>query len=186
MKSGYKEELNKLVQKKKKEIPTSFSEVALTNIFAMLEYTPSYLISIAKHFDDKSSLEPIIKGKRSFRETLVHLLNIEGLNYTTIYPAFLLHKPKVYPIHAERDFDRLNLFLDFRLDELLKVFCFERSKSLSFLRSLKQSDWAKQLSEENKARQETIYWRVRGLAIHDFTHVQILKFQTSHRNNFNS
>jgi hypothetical protein len=54
MRSGYKEELDKLVQRKKKEIPTSFSEVALVNIFTILEYTPNYLTSIIKHFDDKS------------------------------------------------------------------------------------------------------------------------------------
>jgi hypothetical protein len=180
MKSDYKEELNKLVEKKKKEIPTSFSEAAVNNIFTILEYTPNYLTSIARHFNDKSSVEPIIEGKRSFRETLIHLLNIEGLNYTTIYAAFLLNKPKIYPIHAERDFDRLSLFSDFRINELLETFCFERRKSLSFLRSLKGSDWHRQLTEKAKAREETIYWRARVLAIHDFTHVQILKFQTNY------
>lgn len=180
MKPDYKDELNKLVQKKKKEIPTSFSETAVTNIFATLEHTPDYLVFMAKNFDDNTSLEPIIKDKRSFRETLIHLLNIEGLNYTTIYPAFLLNKPKVYPIHAERDFGRLGLFQDFQLKELLEAFCLERKKTLSFLKSLKRSDWLKQLVEENKARKETIYWRARELAIHDFTHIQILKFQTSY------
>ena len=94
MRSDYKEELNKLVQKKKKEIPTSFSEVAVNNIFTILEYTPNYLTSIARHFDDKSALKPIIDGKRSFRETLIHFLNIEGLNYTTIYTAFLCKQAK--------------------------------------------------------------------------------------------
>src|SRR5262245_36649198 len=126
MKSDYKEELNKLVEKKKKEIPTSLSDVALANIFTILEYTPIYLNSIAKHFDEKSSLTPIMEGKRSFRETLIHLLNIEGLNYTTIFPAFLLNKPMVYPLHAEKDFDRLNLFTDLRLKELLEAFILER------------------------------------------------------------
>ena len=179
MQSDYKEELNKLVQKKKKEIPTSFSEVAVNNIFTILEYTPNYLTSIARHFDDKSSLKPVTEGKRSFRETLIHFLNLEGLNYTTIYPAFLLNKPKIYPIHAERDFDRLSLFSDFHLNELLETFCFERRKSLSFLKSLKENDWYRKLTEKDKAREETIYWRARVLAIHDFTHVQILKFQTN-------
>jgi len=173
----YKEQLNKLVQKKKKEIPTSLSDVALKSIFEILEETPRYLTSIAKHFDEKSSLEPIVVGKRSFRETLIHLLNIEGLNYTTIYPAFLINKPKIYSLHAERDLDRLNLFVNFQISELLLAFDLERRKSLSFLRSLKKNDWSKELLEDNKKRQETIYWRARGLAIHDYTHVHILKFQ---------
>jgi len=180
MRSDYKEELNKLVEKKKKEIPTSFSEAAVNNIFATLEYTPNYLTSIAKHFDEERSLTPIIEGKRSFRETLIHLLNIEGLNYTTIYPAFLLNRPMVYPLHAEKDFDRLNLFSGLQSNELLDAFKLERRKSLNFLKSLKKSDWSKQLKEENKAREESIFWRARALAIHDFTHVQILKFQTNY------
>ena len=177
MPSDYKEQLNKLVEKKKKQIPTSLSDVALKNIFETLEETPRYLAAIANRFDEKTWLDPIIAGKRSFRETLIHLLNIEGLNYTTIYPAFLLSKPMIYPLHAERDFDRLNLFVNFKMPDLLLAFDLERRKSLCFLRSLNKSDWSKELVEENKKRNETIYWRARCLAIHDYTHVYILKFQ---------
>ncbi len=180
MKSSYKVELEKAVQKKRNEIPTSFSEAALDTILATLEYTPQYLNSIAKHFDDKTSLKPLMEGKRSFRETLIHLLNFEGLNYTTVYPALLLNNPKVYPIHAERDFGKLCLFTDFQLSELLTAFCFERKKSLSFLKSLKTKDWTKSLIEESKVREETIYSMARRTAVHDFTHIQILKFQTSY------
>ena len=115
MNADYKEELNKLVQKKKKDIPTSYSEGSVANILTTLEYTPVYMASIATRFDDKTGIVPIIDGKRSFRETLIHLLNIEGLHYTTIYLAFLLDNPKIHPIHAERDFDRLRLFADFRI-----------------------------------------------------------------------
>jgi hypothetical protein len=178
MKSEYKKDLEKLVQRKKKEIPTSFSEAGVNHILTILEHTPDFLTSFSKRFNEKTSLEPIIEGKRSFRETLVHLLNIEGLHYTTIYPALLINKPTVHPIHPERDFDRLNLFSDFNLKELLDAFRFERKKTLNFLKSLKKNDWSRQLTEKDKAREETIYWRARALAIHDFTHVEILKFQT--------
>jgi hypothetical protein len=183
MKSNYKAELDKLVQKKRNEMPTSFSELALDSIFMILEYTPQYLTAIAKQFDNNNSLKPIIEGKRSFRETLIHLLNFEGLNYTTVYPAFLINKPQVYPIHAERDFDRLNLFKDFQIDELLKAFCFERKKYLNFLKSLNKKDWNKQLTEEGKAREETIYSMARRTTVHDFTHIEILKFQTNFLDN---
>jgi len=158
MSSDYKERLDKLVQKKKKEIPTTLSEAAIQTILEILEETPRYLNAIAKNFDEKTSLAPIIAGKRSFRETLIHLLNIEALNYTTIFPAFLLNKPAIYPLHAERDIDRLNLFADFQMQELLLAFDLERKKTLGFFRSLKKNDWSKQLTEENKAREETIYW----------------------------
>lgn len=182
MKSNYKAELDKLVQKKRNEIPTSFSENALDTIFATIEYTPHYVISIAKKFDDNSSLIPIIEGKRSFRETLIHLLNFEGLNYTTVYAAFLLDKPHVYPIHSERDFDKLNLFADFQLSDLIMAFCFERKKYINFLKSLKKKDWNRAMIEDGKAREETIYLMARRTAVHDFTHVQILKFQTNFLN----
>lgn len=179
MKSSYKAELDKLVQKKRNEMSTSFSETALNSIFATLEYTPQYLTGIANQFDDKSSLIPIIEGKRSFRETLIHLLNFEALNYTSVYPAFLINKPQIYPIHTERDFDRLNLFADFELNDLLKAFCFERKKYLTFLKSLKKKDWNREMVEEGKAREETIYLMARRTAVHDFTHIQILNFQTN-------
>jgi len=86
----------------------------------------------------------------------------------------------IYPLHAEKDFDRLSLFSGLGLNELVEAFSLERKKTLNFLKSLRKSDWCRQLKEENKAREETIYWRARGLAIHDFTHVQILKFQTNY------
>ncbi len=177
MEPDYKSELNKLLQKKKKGFPTSFSDSGLANILSVLDETPNHLVSIAKRFDEESSLEPILEGKRSMRETLIHLLNVEGLNYMTIYPAFLLNKPNVYPLHAERDFDRLSLFRDFKFNQLLEAFCCERRKTLNFMRSLERNDWLKQLIESGKARMESIYWRARGLAIHDFTHIQILKLQ---------
>src|SRR5262245_42790950 len=135
MKSNYKTELGKLVQKHKSELPTSFSEDAVPVIFSTLESTPGYLNSVAKNFSGKTALIPIAEGKRSFKETMIHLLNFEGLNYTTTYAAFLMNNPKVYSIHAERDFDRLGLFSDFKLDELLTAFSFERRKYLSFLKS---------------------------------------------------
>jgi hypothetical protein len=178
MNSSYKAELDKLVRKKKNEMSTTFSETAVINILATLEYTPQYLKALAKQFDEKSSLLPIIEGKRSFRETMIHLLNFEGLNYTTVYPAFLLNKPQIYPIDAERDFDRLNLFADFELNDLLTAFCLERKKYLNFLKSLKTKDWQREMIEEGKARQETIYLMARRAALHDITHIQILKFQT--------
>jgi hypothetical protein len=179
MKPDYKSELQKLLQKKKNEMPTSFSEKAIDAIIATLEYTPQYLMAMAKLYDDQSALKPIIEGKRSFRETMIHLLNFEALHYTTIYPAFLINKPQVYPIHSERDIDRLNLFASFQLHDLVMAFCFERKKYITFLRSLKKKDWYREIVEHGKARHETIYLMARRTAIHDFTHIQILEFQTN-------
>lgn len=73
--SNYKAELDKLLQKKRNEMPTSFSEAELEIIFNTIEYTPLYLTALAERYDDKSLLKPIIEGKHSFRETMIHLLN---------------------------------------------------------------------------------------------------------------
>ena len=102
---------------------------------------------------------------------------LSNLIYKCVFLKILLNKPKVCPLHAERDFDRLNLFEHFQTCELLSVFDLERRKTLSFLTRLKKEDWSKELIEENKKRQETIYWRARGFAIHDYTHFYILNFQ---------
>ena len=60
----------------------------------------------------------------------------------------------------KKDFDRLSLFQNFQVREFLVAFDLKRT--LSFLKSLEKSDWPKQLLEETKKRQETIYWRARG------------------------
>ena len=177
MMKNYKSELTNLVSKKKKEFPTVFSETAYKNIIEILRETPQIISILSKKFDNKTSLTPIIKGKWSFRETLIHILNIEVLNYTTIYPAYLLDKPFVYPLHAERDIKKLNLFKDFSLSELVNEFKSERRKLLNFLEGLDYKDLKRNIIEKNKAREETIYWRLRGLALHDFTHIHILNFQ---------
>jgi hypothetical protein len=179
MNFNYKGEVDRLVQSKKKEIPTTFSESVLPSLFKVLEYTPQFLVSISKIFDDDRAIIPIIEGKRSFRETLIHLLNFEALNYTTIYPAYLLNNPRVYPLHSERDLSRLKLYTSFQVNELLSVFKLERTKLLNFLKVLKFNDWNRQLIEENKTREETIYRMSRRIALHDYTHIQILKFQTN-------
>jgi hypothetical protein len=49
MRPDYKAELNKLVTNKKKEIPTTFSEAALANIFTTLEFTSGYLTFVSGH-----------------------------------------------------------------------------------------------------------------------------------------
>lgn len=174
---NYKPELNKLISKKKKEIPTLFSVTACNNIIETLRDTPQIITKLSKKFNNKTSQTPIIKDKWSFRETIIHFLNIEILNYITIYPAYLLDNPVVYPLHAERDIKKLNLFKDFSLTELVNEFKSERRKLLNFLEGLDYKDLHRKIIEKNKTREETIYWRLRGLALHDFTHIQILNFQ---------
>ncbi|MFN8278437.1 MAG: hypothetical protein U0T84_13215 [Chitinophagales bacterium] len=176
--ANYKDEVHRIVQQKKQAIPTAFSAPAVTAILATLEDTVLYLQALARKFDDKSARLPIVAGKRSFRETLIHLLNFEALHYHTAYMALLLREPKVYPIHAERDIARLKLFAGFTVDELVQSFCLERKKYLSFLRALQQPDWARSIEEAGKARHENIYLMARRTAIHDYTHIQILIFQT--------
>jgi len=174
---NYKLQVNALLANAKKQIPTAFSEAAVSNALGILESTPSALKEISSNISEEGFAEPIIPGKRSFKETLHHFLNIEALNYVTIYPALLIEKPKVYGLHAERDLGKLRLYEDFTRDELLTSFELERRKTLNFLKALKKGDWLRQIIEGGKSRQETIYWRTRALALHDYTHLLILRFQ---------
>ncbi|MBL7998040.1 MAG: DinB family protein [Candidatus Kapabacteria bacterium] len=177
MSADYKQKLHTIIEAKKKEMPSQGSVNAILSIMATLQETPRYLRSVAPRFPEERSRVPIMEGKRSFRQTVEHLLNIEALHYTTIYPAFLLPTPDVYPLHAERHIARLQLFDSFTMEELLTVFEFERRKSLSFLESLTAGDWLRTIREQGKKRQESIYWRARTLALHDVTHVHIIMFQ---------
>lgn len=173
----YKVRVNALLADAKKQIPTAFSEPAVSKALHILESTPAALKELSSYISEKDFAKPITKGKRSFKETLHHFLNIEALNYVTIYPALLIDKPRVYGLHAERDLGKLRLYEGFTRAELLTSFQLERRKTLNFLKSLEKDDWQRQIVESGKSRQETIYWRTRALALHDHTHLLILRFQ---------
>lgn len=177
MTESYKAEVNARLAEARKKIPTVYSEAAAGAALGILVSTPAALMEISSRISVEDFAQPIMPGKRSFKETLMHFLNIEALNYVTIYPAFLIDKPEVHDIHAERDLGRLRLYEDFTKTELLKAFELERKKTLNFLRALKQTDWQRQIIESGKARQESIYWRIRALALHDYAHLLILRYQ---------
>ena len=174
---NYKAQLIQLVDRKKALIPTACTEEGIANALKILETMNERITELALRFDEATALAPLAPGKRSFKETLIHLMNIESLNYITIYAAYLIKMPQVYPLHAEKHLSKLNLYSSFSLAELNASFILERKKTLCFLHQLKPADWNRQMIETGKKRSESIYWRTRGLALHDYTHLLILHFQ---------
>jgi hypothetical protein len=59
-------------------------------------------------------------------------------------------------------------------DDLLAYFTFRRQVLLRVLAGLSDAQWSRTIREEGKARQESVYWRARGLAHHEQSHLSDL------------
>ena len=100
------------------------------------------------------------------------MLYVEAASSDSIYYALVLKTPLIIRFHPERDRGKL-LQLDQNLSvpEMLQYFNLRRKMLLSVLQPLTPKQWERRIREENKARQETVYWRARGLALHDLDHL---------------
>lgn len=174
---NYKPELKELMNSVKKNIPTIQSESGKKNIYRILNNTYDELFNLIRHIPAQDLNKPLIPGKRSFRENLIHLLNVEYLNKMIITQALTIVKPLVLPLHAEKDIGKLSLFESLSTNELLSYFKLTRKILLKLLVSLSEEQWSRQILEKNKSRQESIYWRIRLLALHEFEHISIMKLQ---------
>lgn len=178
MNVNYREMLAQKVNMKKRLMPTTYSEAAVEAIRFTLADTPLFIAAFVHQISEESAHQPLMEGKRSIYDTLLHLLHFEALHHTLSYPTKLLSQPHVYPIHPERDISKLKLYANFSLSELVQAFQYERRKYLNFLNSLSHEDWQRTMIESGKARKETLYLAARRTALHDYAHIQIISFQT--------
>jgi hypothetical protein len=58
--------------------------------------------------------------------------------------------------------------------DLLAYFKLRRRVLLRVLSELSEKDWARTVREENKKRQESVYWKARALALHELHHLEII------------
>lgn len=177
MSADYKTDLKKIMDTVKKSVPTIQSVSGIKSIYSILKNTHNDLLKLQKYIPVKDLDMPLIPGKRSFRQNVIHLLNSENLNSMIIIQALTIDKPELLPIHSERDIGALSLFEEFDIKELLTYFKLRRRMLMSLLNSLTNEQWARKIIEKNKSRQESIYWRARSLALHEYEHIQIMKFQ---------
>jgi hypothetical protein len=154
-----------------KAISTKVTSSNIAQALGLLAETPVQLEVLSRSVPVKKRNQPLSEGERSLTETLAHLINSEARISESIYLALLMDEPLIANIHSERDWGQL-LRLDLSdFDELLVYFKFRRTVMLRVLSELKEAQWSRAIREEGKQRKETVYWRVRSLALHEAEHV---------------
>jgi hypothetical protein len=159
----------------KKQLSTAQTTANIKEAIRLLEDTPRKLESLSLGRSDRQLVKPLGPGERSFTETLAHLLNTEALSSEAIYLALLANEPVLVSIHAERDLGKLLRYDLLPFQELIAYFRLRRTVLLRVLYSLADKQWSRCIREEGKQRKESVYWRARGMALHELEHLQDLE-----------
>lgn len=159
----------------KKNISTDLTPENIARVLELLANTPADLERLSQPLDAAQLRIPLGEGERSFHQDLVHLLNVEARSFEVICLAFFAPDPLLAPVHAERDFGKLVRFDRLEFGELLTYFHLRRKVLLGVLTDLQPADWARHIREPGKQRQESIYWRMRGAALHELEHLTDLQ-----------
>jgi len=164
----------------KKQISTTQSAANIAEVMKILRQTPRQLAALSRGLSDQRLREPLTAGERSFVESLAHLINMEAISSDAIYLALMRDEPVLPGIHAERDLGKLLRFDRLSFNEMLAYFRIRRTILLRTLESLTDEKWSRRICENGKARKESLYWRARGLALHELEHLEDLegKLQT--------
>lgn len=155
----------------KKLIPTEQTEANIAQVIALLQAMPDKLAQLSQPLTLEQLNQPLAPGERSFTQDLAHLLHCEARTSETIYLALLLDEPLVPDIHPERQFGKLWRYELLPFADLLAYFKLRRTMLLSILAGLTEAQWGRTIREAGKKRQESVYWRARGQALHELEHL---------------
>ena len=154
------------------EITTNISEENIKNILNILEISTERMMNIANLVDDIDS--PLLEGKRSFKDTVAHLIHCDIKSTNEISLALMKKGAKVEKIHSERDIGKLFKLKKYDIKNLFEYFRFRRAILLGILKELKFKDWERFVIEGWKKRNESVFWKCRGLALHEKHHFDLL------------
>jgi hypothetical protein len=154
-----------------KKITTDPTPANITTIMDMLAALPQHLAAATQGLTDEQLRHPIAEGERTATEVLAHLINSEARTSEAIYLALLAEEPFVPAIHSERDWGKLLRYDRFPFSELLAYFTLRRTVLMRVLSSLTYPQWLRAVRDEHKQRKESIYWKCRALALHEWEHV---------------
>jgi hypothetical protein len=154
----------------KKTISTDLTKTNIAKVMELLAEAPAHLESLSMDLTSEQLSQPLGAGERSFIEDVAHLIHCEARSSDAIYMALLLDQPLFPDVHAERQWGKLLRFDLFSLPDLLAYFKLRRAVLLRVLSGLTEGAWARSIREEGKKRQESVYWRARGIAMHELDH----------------
>ena len=155
----------------KKQISSEQTESSIQEVMRLLKETPVKLEGLSEGLSETQLQQPLGSGERSFTETLAHLINCEAITAEAIYLALLRNEPLLPDLHAERDLGKLLRFDLLPFPELMAYFRIRRTVLMCILESLTEKEWSRVMREEKKQRKESVYWRARGQALHEFEHL---------------
>ncbi|GAB4579237.1 MAG: hypothetical protein Fur0022_19750 [Anaerolineales bacterium] len=158
-----------------KPISTDQTPENIQQILHLLAETPVQLEKLSQGLSEAQLHQPIAPGERSLHEILTHLINCESRTFDAITLALLLKEPSITPLHPERDFGKLYQFERQPFPALLAYFNLRRAVLLPVLTTLTPNQWGRVILQKGKKRQESVYWQVRGLALHEQEHILDLK-----------
>lgn len=159
----------------KKEISTDLTDANIAKVMEILAETPSQLDGLSKPLPQEQLRQPLGEDERSYTEDLAHLIHSEARTSEAIYLALLLDEPLLPDLHSERQWGKLLRYDLLSPSDLLIYFKLRRTVLLRVLASLSEEQWARAIREEGKKRKESVYWRVRSLAMHELDHLTDLQ-----------
>ena len=165
----------------KKVISTDLTRANIEKVMELLRDTPAQLEGLSKAMREEDLRQPLGAGERSFTEDLAHLLHTEARSSEAIYLALLLDEPLIADVHPERQWGKLLRYDLLACSDLLSYFKLRRAVLLRVLASLTEEQWSRAIREEGKKRKESVYWRVRTIAMHELDHLTDLQSKVKGR-----
>jgi hypothetical protein len=159
----------------KKTISTEQTTANIQKVMELLASVPDRLERLGSTLSEEQIRRPMGPGERSYFEVLVHLLNSETRSLEITYLAIFAEEPLLVGIHTERQLAGLLRYDLLPLSDLLVYFRLRRKILLQVLGSLSGEQWDRRIREQGKQRRESIYWRARGLALHELEHLTDLE-----------
>jgi hypothetical protein len=159
----------------KKGIRTELTSANIERTKELLADIPLQLENLSRTLSSEQLRQSLGSGERSFTQDLAHLIHTEARSSEAIYLALLMEEPLFPDIHPERQWGKLLRFDLFAFPDLLAYFKLRRMVLLRILSSLTEEQWQRSIHEEGKKRKESVYWRARTIAMHEFEHVSDLQ-----------
>lgn len=156
-------------------ISTKATRDNIAKVMEILANTPEILAKLSINLSAEVLKTPLGEGERSFIEDMAHLINTEAVSAEAIYLALMLDEPLLHKVHAERDRGKLLRPDLFDFADLLAYFKFRRMVLKRVLESLDEEQWERVIREGAKQRKESVYWRARGMALHEAEHLTDLQ-----------
>jgi hypothetical protein len=164
----------------KKAISTAITSANIAQVLELLASAPGRLVELSAPLAEEQLRQPLGVGERSMTENIAHLLHCEALSVEFITLALLTQDHTFHGLHPERDYGKLLRFDLLSFGELLEYFKLRRKVLLRVLLALKPEQWRRALPEKGKHRQESVYWRARGIALHELEHLDDIKQKLHH------